>query len=112
LLGTIGLAAVLARNVLERRRELALLSAVGFRPSHLRTLVSSETMLLVGTGVVIGTFAALVAIAPTVAARASSLPFGSLAALLVAVVLTGFIASLAATRLASSTRVVEALKAE
>ena len=112
LLGTIGLAAVLARNVLERRRELALLSAVGFRPSHLRTLISSETILLVGTGVVIGTIAALVAIAPTVLARGSSLPFGSLAALLVAVVLTGFIAALAATRLASSTRVVEALKAE
>ena len=30
-LGTIGLAAVLLRNVLERRRELALLRAVGYR---------------------------------------------------------------------------------
>ena len=31
LLGTVGLATVLLRNVLERRRELALLGAVGFR---------------------------------------------------------------------------------
>ena len=33
LLGTVGLAAVLLRNVLERRRELALLGAVGYRRS-------------------------------------------------------------------------------
>ena len=32
LLGTVGLATVLLRNVLERRRELALLAAVGYRP--------------------------------------------------------------------------------
>ena len=112
LLGTVGLAAVLARNVLERRRELALLGAVGFRPAHLRTLVASETLLLVMAGVTIGTIAALVAIAPAVVERASSLPFGSLALLLLAIVLTGFIASLAATRLATSTRIVDALKAE
>jgi putative ABC transport system permease protein len=112
LLGTVGLAAVLARNVLERRRELALLGAVGFRPSHLRTLVAAETLLLVGMGVAIGTIAAVVAIAPAVIERASSLPVGGLALLLLAVIATGFVASLAATRLATSTRVVEALKSE
>src|SRR4029077_7137620 len=31
-LGTIGLAAIVLRNVLERRKELALLRAVGYRP--------------------------------------------------------------------------------
>jgi putative ABC transport system permease protein len=112
LLGTVGLGAVLARNVLERRRELALLGAIGFRPSHLRTLVTTETLLLVGTGVAIGTIAALVAIAPAVAERASSLPVGNLLLLLVAVMATGFVASLAATRLATSMSVVEALKSE
>jgi hypothetical protein len=44
--------------------------------------------------------------------RASSLPVGGLALLLLAVIATGFVASLAATRLATSTRVVEALKSE
>ena len=34
LLGTVGVAAVLLRNVLERRRELALLGAVGYGPRH------------------------------------------------------------------------------
>ena len=35
LLGTLGMAAVLLRNVLERRRELALLRAVGYNAGHL-----------------------------------------------------------------------------
>jgi ABC-type antimicrobial peptide transport system permease subunit len=112
LLGTVGLGAVLARNVLERRRELALLGAIGFRPGHLRTLIATETLLLVGAGVAIGTLAAIVAIAPAVVERASSLPVGSLVLLLAAVMATGFVASLAATRLATSVRVVEALKSE
>jgi ABC-type antimicrobial peptide transport system permease subunit len=106
------LAAVLARNVLERRRELALLGAVGFTRGHVRTLVTSESLLLVSTGVAIGTVAALVAIAPAVVERASSLPFISLGLLLVAVVVTGVVASLAAARIATSMRVVEAIKTE
>jgi ABC-type lipoprotein release transport system permease subunit len=36
ILGTLGMAAVLLRNVLERRRELALLRAVGLRLQTLR----------------------------------------------------------------------------
>ena len=47
-LGTIGLATVLLRNVLERRRELALLGAVGFRSGHVLTMVVAENVLLLG----------------------------------------------------------------
>jgi putative ABC transport system permease protein len=112
LLGTLGLAAVLARNVLERRRELGLLSAIGFTHAHVRTLVTAESLLLVGTGVTIGTVAALVAIAPAITARASSLPFGSLGLLIVAVVVTGLAASFVAVRMATSTSVVAAIKSE
>jgi ABC-type lipoprotein release transport system permease subunit len=112
LLGTLGLAAVLARNVLERRRELGLLGAVGFTRANLRTLVAAESLLLVGTGVGVGTLAALVAIAPAILARASALPYGSLILLVAAVIATGLVASLAAVRFATSMNVVEAIKTE
>lgn len=112
LLGTLGLAAVLARNVLERRRELGLLGAVGFTPANLRTLVTAESLVLVVTGVGVGTLAALVAIAPAIVERASGLPYLSLALLIAAVLTTGIVASLAAVRLATSVRVVDALKNE
>ena len=56
LLGTVGLGAVLLRNALERRRELALLRAVGYRQRHLSLMVLAENALLLalglGTGVV------------------------------------------------------------
>jgi putative ABC transport system permease protein len=112
LLGTLGLAAVLARNVLERRRELGLLGAIGFTPRHLRTMVTAESLLLVLSGVAIGTIAALVAIAPALADRTSAPPVGSLALLLAAVAATGLIASSAAVGIAARVRVVEALKNE
>jgi ABC-type lipoprotein release transport system permease subunit len=112
LLGTLGMAAVLARNVLERRRELGLLGAVGFTPRNVRTLVTSETLLLVVVGLVIGTISALVAIAPAVMERSHTLPFANLALLLAAVVVTGLLSSLAAVRLATGVSTVEALKSE
>jgi ABC-type antimicrobial peptide transport system permease subunit len=112
LLGTLGLAAVLARNVLERRRELGLLGAVGFTRADMRTLVTAESLVLVGTGVAVGTLAALVAIAPAIAERASSLPYMGLVALIVSVIATGLLASVIAVRLATSMKVVEAIKSE
>jgi ABC-type antimicrobial peptide transport system permease subunit len=108
----LGLAAVLARNVLERRREIALLGAVGFTAANVRTMVTAETLLLVMTGVGVGTVAALVAIAPTLVQRGSMLPFSSLGLLLVAVIATGLLAALAAVRMATSVNVVQALKSE
>ena len=64
LLGTLGLAAVLLRNVLERRRELALLRAVGYNSSHFTLMVIAENVLLLFSGLVTGTVCALLAIAP------------------------------------------------
>jgi putative ABC transport system permease protein len=112
LLGTLGLAAVLARNVLERRRELGLLQAVGFTAGNLRTTVIAESLLLVGCGVAVGTGAALIAVAPAIVERASAVPYANLALLIVAVIGTGLLASVFAVRLATSVRVVEAIKTE
>ncbi len=112
LLGTVGLGAVLARNVLERRREMALLGAVGFMPGDLRVMVLSESLTLVLGGVVLGTLSALVAVFPALQSRAQALPFGELAALLAGVILTGLLSSLLAVKMASGTRIVEALKSE
>jgi putative ABC transport system permease protein len=112
LLGTSGLAAVMARNVLERRRELGLLGAIGFTARHLRTMVAAESLLIVGSGILIGTVAALVAVAPALSERASAIPFGNLSLLLTAVLATGLLSALAAIRLATAVRVVEAVNSE
>ena len=112
LLGTVGLGAVLARNVLERRREMGLLAAVGYAPANLRGMVLSEGMALVIGGLAIGTFCAVVAIIPALRDRAQSLPILSLMALLIGVAVTGALASLIAIQLTSRTPVVRAIKSE
>jgi ABC-type antimicrobial peptide transport system permease subunit len=112
LLGTIGLGAVLARNVLERRRELGLLSAIGYSPSNLRTMVMAEGLALVVGGLLLGAICALVAILPALRDRAQSLPLGSLSLLLLAVVITGAAASLLAVRIVTRMRVLDAIKSE
>jgi putative ABC transport system permease protein len=112
LLGTVGLGAVLARNVLERRREIGLLRAVGYSPADIRGMVLSEGMFLVTSGLVLGAGCAIVAIAPALRDRAQSLPLMSLGGLLVAVLVTGALASLFAIRLTSGTSVTAAIKSE
>jgi len=78
LLGSVGLAIVVLRNVMERRSELALLQAVGFERHALQWLVLSEHWLLVALGVALGTGAALVAVWPQ---RAHGVPVLTLALL-------------------------------
>jgi ABC-type antimicrobial peptide transport system permease subunit len=113
LLGTVGLAAVLLRNVLERRRELALLGAVGYSPARLLAIVIAESALLLTCGLAAGTFCALVAIAPAAMERGGALPTGAGAGLLLfGVFTTGLVSSIVAARAALQARLLEALRAE
>ena len=100
LLGTIGLAAVLIRNVLERRRELALLSAVGYSGPVLERLVLQENLFVLAVGLAIGTLCAVIAILPALGARGGALPLGRIAMLLGAVFATGLAAVWLAARAA------------
>ena len=113
LVGTLGLAAVLLRNVLERRRELALLGAVGYRRGHMFTIVVAENLLLLGWGLAIGTACALMAIVPAIAEHGGQLPAtASSALMLVAVFVAGLVSSVIATRAALRTPLLHSLRSE
>jgi hypothetical protein len=112
LLGTLGLGAVLLRNVLERRRELALMRAVGYRPSHLSLTVIAENILMLGCGLLTGVFCALLAIAPAFIARGGRLSAVSLGLLLLAVLVTGLAASLFAVMAIIRSPLLPALRTE
>jgi putative ABC transport system permease protein len=113
LLGTLGLGAVVLRNVLERRRELALLSAVGYQPRDVMVTLLAETGSMLVTGVLIGAGAAGLAIAPAVLARDGHALGMSHAVLLVsAVALCGIATTVVATRLATTGSLLESLKSE
>lgn len=112
LLGTIGLAAVMFRNVLERRRELALLRAVGYDRRRISTMVMAEAVLLLGTGLAAGAGCAALAVAPAWLGRGGSTPGAGLAALLGAVAVAGILSSFIATRAALRGNMLAALKTE
>jgi putative ABC transport system permease protein len=92
LLGTVGLAVVLVRSVLERKRELALLAAIGFSPAGRLLLVLAENALLLVLGLGIGTATALIGVLPTLLAGREAINIGSLSATLVVIVLAGLAA--------------------
>jgi putative ABC transport system permease protein len=98
--------------VMERRKELALLRAVGYRQTHLQRMVIAENVFLLFSGILIGAVCALIAIAPAFFERGGHLPDPSLALLLLAVPLTGMLASLAAVRAVGRAPVLETLRSE
>jgi ABC-type antimicrobial peptide transport system permease subunit len=112
LLGSVGLGIVVLRNVLERRGELALLLAVGFRPATLQRLLLVEHGALLGLGLALGMVAAAVAVLPALLAPGAQLPYASLALTLAAVLANGAAWTWAATRLALRGNLLAALRNE
>ncbi|HTL55334.1 MAG TPA: FtsX-like permease family protein [Candidatus Limnocylindrales bacterium] len=89
LLGSAGLGVVVLRNVLERRGELGLLLAVGFRRKQLLWLILSEHGALLGLGLGLGLLAAAVAVLPALLSPATRLPYSFLGITLAAILLNG-----------------------
>ena len=99
LLGTVGLAVVLLRGLIERRSELALLSAIGFRPARRLGLVLAENVSLLLVGLLAGTLCALVGVLPAVVSAGRTIRLSGLVAAMVAVLLTGLVVLTLAARL-------------
>lgn len=68
ILGSLGLAIVVARNLRERRGEFALMSAIGIPRAVMARMVFSEFGRLVAWGIAIGALASIVAVWPSITA--------------------------------------------
>jgi len=112
ILGTIGLAAVLLRNVWERRGELALMRALGFSRPAIGGVVLMENIAVLLVGLVAGVLSAALAIAPHMFARPEAIPFGSLAVTLLGVLLAGVGAGLIAVIPTLRAPLLSSLRAE
>ena len=110
LLGTLGLAVVLLRNLLERRGELATMQAIGFWRRALAWLVVAENGLVLTAGVAVGAASALVAVSPHLLGGHALVPWLSLALTLLLVMAAGTLASLAAVRRVTREELLPALR--
>jgi hypothetical protein len=112
LLGTFGLAAVQTRSVIERRRELSLMRAVGFSDSRIGKMLTLETALLLGGGMLIGVLAAAIAIRPYIIEVGPQTSLVQPLVMLVLVLFAGFLSALLAVRTAMKLPILTGLRAE
>jgi len=112
ILGSVGMGVVVMRNVLERRGELALMQAVGFRRNVLHRLLLTEHAALLLAGLLFGVAAAVAAVWPALRSGGSAVPYLLLSALLAGVVITGLAFTALATRAALAGPLIPALRDE
>lgn len=112
LLGAIGLAVVLLRSVWERRAELALLRALGYRHRTLGWLVLTENAALLVLGLLVGLISAILAVAPPLFTGEGTVPALRLAALLALVFGVGLAAGTLAMATALRAPLLSALRRE
>jgi hypothetical protein len=112
LLGSLGLAVVLLRAVWERRGELALLRAMGWRRRALGWLVLAENGFLLLLGLLLGAAAALLSIMPQLVRGSGSVPWGNLGLLFALVCAAGLLAGALAVYGTLRAPIVPALRRE
>lgn len=112
LLGTVGLGAVLLRNVNERRGELALLRAVGYRREAIAWIIVVETLFLLGVGLLLGSGSAVVVVLAQTLSSAKVISWSGLAATLAVIFAVGLLSSLLALRAALRAPLIPALRGD
>jgi ABC-type antimicrobial peptide transport system permease subunit len=98
LLGTLGLAAVQLRSIFERRSELALMQALGFRLPSLAGLLFREQAWILLAGLLIGLTAATAATLPHLLVGMATVPWGGLLGMFGLIALVGLGSGLLAAR--------------
>ena len=111
-LGTLGLAILVGRNVMERRGQLGVMQAIGFTRRALAGMVLSEHWFLHLAGVVVGLGAAIFAVLPKLTGASAPLPWGLLAAINGAVLVGGLLFCAAAARLVLRGPLMDAIRRE
>ncbi|MFL5243777.1 MAG: FtsX-like permease family protein [Gemmataceae bacterium] len=112
LLGAVGLAVVLLRGIWERRAELALLRALGYRKPALGRLLFLENGFLLLFGLGIGTLAAVLAVLPSLFGGEAAVPWLRLLAMLGGVLAFGLLCAFGTLTLSLRTPVLEGLRRE
>ena len=111
-LGTFGIVTVLLRSVAERRSELAMLLALGFRRGRIVAIMLIENGLLLLAGTVVGGAAALVAVAPHLASTAADVNWSSLSGTLLCCVAAGLLSCGISAAVSVRTELLSALRSE
>jgi ABC-type antimicrobial peptide transport system permease subunit len=91
ILGTVGLAVVLARTILERKMEIAMMQSLGFSRKQVVGLLIREYITLLVWGILIGFISAVVAVLPNFLTPGSDVSFVTVLLIVLAILVNGVI---------------------
>ncbi|MFZ5939201.1 MAG: FtsX-like permease family protein [Bacteroidota bacterium] len=100
MIGTIGLAIILLRTMLERKSEIALLGAVGYRRRDIFRLVATEFLALLFAGILAGSLAAVIATLPSLLSPNTGVSLAGIGKIILLLVINGLFWILSFTALA------------
>jgi ABC-type antimicrobial peptide transport system permease subunit len=112
IIGTFGLGIVLLRNIIERRSEIALLTAVGFPQKKVFTLIFIENSILLGLGIGIGIVSAIIGILPSILSPSFSIPTMYVFVLVILVLISGLLWIYFPSRSAIKSNLISSLRNE
>jgi len=112
LIGTIGLGIILLRNILERKHELALLMAVGYKKTEVFKLVFIENLFLLVSGLIIGIVAAIIGVLPSLLSPSFNIPGTFMFLLVLAVFVNGLFWIYLPSRMAMKGILIKSLSTE
>jgi len=90
-LGAAGLGLVLVLNVIDRKGELAMMQALGFRRTSLKRMLFMEHGLLLLAGLFCGVIPAIWAVFPSVLMQGGAFPYGKIALIIGGILFSGWL---------------------
>ena len=91
IIGTIGLGIIFLRNMTQRKQELAMYVALGFRRQFIFRLVLAEHTLILLSAIFLGVISAIPVLLPLLASPAYSVPWPFISGILILVLANGFL---------------------
>jgi len=91
IIGTVGLGIVLLRNLAQRRRELALCSAIGFQRKTIFRIIFTEHLLILLSGTLLGIVAAIPVVIPVALSPGTGLPWTLILSIILLTLANGFV---------------------
>lgn len=112
IIGTIGLGIVLLRNILERKKELAVLKAIGYTRKSIFQLLFIENLFLLLVGLSTGLVSAFIGVIPSLFSNAFQMPYMFVVSLIIAILFSGLIWIIIPLKVLNKQNIIEDLKNE
>ena len=112
ILGTFGLGIVVLGNIRERQAEISLYIAIGFKRSYVFKILAIEYLLILASGIFIGTFSALIGLLPFIVNTIMPLPWDFIVIILLVVIISGLLWIFFPIKNALRKNLIESLRSE